>query len=144
LTLLLFIVTLLYFLSLILSLITYTTYHKGYLIGCKSSHLIVILNAPYLLSTRPILNFAILILHPWLWVPWPPRPYYVNSVPRSSSCLHPWLDQLSPRYAHQVSHKQYSSSLVMLTIIIKSAFGPSPLNTCVELYKLYTKHMSNT
>jgi hypothetical protein len=35
-------------------------------------------------------------------------------------------------------------SLSMSTTIIISAFGPSLLNTCVELYRLYTRHLSNT
>ena len=45
------------------------------------------------------LDFTSVLLHPWLWVPQPPWPSPVHLVPRSSSCLRPWLDQLSPSYA---------------------------------------------
>jgi hypothetical protein len=72
------------------------------------------------------LDFTSLLLHPLALGSWSPWPSPVHSVPRSSSCLHPWLDRLCLSYAHQVSLKQCSLS------IDKSVFGPSHLFTCVN------------
>jgi hypothetical protein len=72
------------------------------------------------------------LLHAWLWDPRPPWPSHVHSVPRCSSFLHPWLDHLSPSYAHRDSLRQSSSYLWRTLSINIPVFGPSHLFTFVE------------
>jgi hypothetical protein len=88
------------------------------------------------------LDFASLLLHPWLWVSRSLWPSPVHSVPRSSSCLYPWLGQLSPSYAHRVSLKQCPSYFWCPLSIDIPIFEPSHLFNCVEPCKLCIKHYS--
>jgi hypothetical protein len=95
LTLLLLLVTL--FTSWAWSWALWLTPHKYrcYLIGCKSCPYVYINPWCAITLLNSInLDFASLLLHPCLWVPQPLWPSPVHSVPRSSSCLYPWLDQL--------------------------------------------------